>query len=97
MTQKTINLFLNRIYSKGPKQNNITKKIDVYHIDVIWSCDLLHMKDDGPENKRSYRPVSFMTDTFSKYGRTIPLTQRNSQTKANSCELVSITSKRNPT
>ena len=35
MTQKTIKTFIQGIYSKGPKQNNITNKTDVYHTDDI--------------------------------------------------------------
>ena len=37
MTQKTIKLFIDEIYSKPPKKNYPTNKTDVYHIDDIWS------------------------------------------------------------
>ena len=39
MTQKSINIFRNEIYSKGPKKSPLTNKTDVYHIDGIWSLD----------------------------------------------------------
>ena len=37
MTMKSNNLFINGIYSKGPKQIYPTDKIDVCHNDDIWS------------------------------------------------------------
>ena len=57
MTQKTINLFANEIYSKGPKRNYITNRTDVSHIDDIWSLDILDLKDYGTENNRRCRYV----------------------------------------
>ena len=50
MTKKSIKIFINEIYSKPPKKN--TNKTDVYHIDDIWSSDILDLKDYGPENKK---------------------------------------------
>ena len=35
MTQKTIEVFVNEIYSKGPKNKYITMKTDVCHFDDI--------------------------------------------------------------
>ena len=35
MTQKSIKIFINEIYSKGPERNYPTNKTDVYHIDDI--------------------------------------------------------------
>ena len=55
MTQKNIKLFLNEIYFKPPKKNYATNKTDVYHIDDIWSLDILDLKDYGSENNRGYR------------------------------------------
>ena len=48
MTQKTTKVFLDEIYSKGPKQNFITNKTDVYHIYNIWSLDVSELKDHNP-------------------------------------------------
>ena len=45
MTKKTIKIFINEIYSKPPKKTYSTNKTDVYHIDDIWSLDILDPKD----------------------------------------------------
>ena len=55
MTQKNIKIFVNEIYSKGPKRNFATNKNDVYHIDVTRSLDILDLKYCGPGNNRGYR------------------------------------------
>ena len=54
MTQKNIEIFIIEIYSKSPKKNYATNKTDVYHIDDIWSLDILDLKGYGPENNRGY-------------------------------------------
>ena len=64
MTQKNIKIFIKEIYSKGPKKNYATKKTYVYHIDEIWSSDILDLKDYGPENNRGYRYVLVIIDNF---------------------------------
>ena len=96
MTQKNIKIFINEIYSKPPKRNYITNKTDVYHIDEIWSLDILDLKDYGPENNRGYRYVLVVIDNFSKYGWTVPLKSRNAITIKDSFENVLISSKRKP-
>ena len=73
MTQKTIKIFINEIYSKPHKKKFNTKKTDVQHIDDIWSLHILDLKDYGPENNRRYRYVFVVIDSFSKYGWTTPL------------------------
>ena len=72
MTEKTIKLFLDEIYSKPPKKNYATNKTDVYHIDN-WSLDILDLKVYGEENNKGYRYVLVVIDKFSKIGWTIPL------------------------
>ena len=57
MTQKNIKSFINEIYSKRPKKKFTTNKSNVYHIDDIWSLDILDLKDYGPENNSRYRYV----------------------------------------
>ena len=37
MTQRTIDVLFNAIYSKAPKKNYITENNYVYHIDGNWS------------------------------------------------------------
>ena len=96
MTQKNIKIFINEIYSKPPKKNYVTNKTDVYHIDDIWSLDILDLKDYGPENNRGFRYVLVTIDNFSKYGWTIPLKNKNAQTIKDSFENILISSKRKP-
>ena len=96
MTQKNIKIFLNEIYSKPPKKYYATNKTDVYHVDDVWSLDILDLKDYGPENKKGYRYVLDTVDNFSKNGWTIPLKNKNAQTIKNSFENILISSKRKP-
>ena len=96
MTRKNIKIFINEIYSKPPKKNYITNKTDVYHIDDIWSLDILDLKDYGPENNRRYRYVLVIMDNFSKFGWTVPLKNKNAQTIKDSFENILISSKRKP-
>ena len=96
MTQKNIKIFINEIYSKPPKKNYPTNKTDDYHVDDIWSLDILDFKDYGPENNRGYRYVLVVIDNFSKLGWTIPLKNKNAQTLKDSFENVLLSSKRQP-
>ena len=96
MTQKNIKIFINEIYSKPPRKNYATNKTDVYHIDDIWSLDILDLKDYGPENNRGYRYVLVIIDNFSKFGWTIPLKNKNAQTIKDSFENILTNSKRKP-
>ena len=96
MTQKNIKIFINEIYSKPPKRNYITNKTNVYHIDDIWSPDILDLKDYGPENNRGYRYVLVIIDNFSKFGWTIPLKSKNAQTTKDPLENILLISKRKP-
>ena len=96
MTQKNIKTFINEIYSKPPKKIYDTNKTDVYHVDEIWSLDILDLKDYGPENNRGYRYVLVIIDKFSKFGWTVPLKNKNAQTIKDSFENILINSKRKP-
>ena len=96
MTQKNIKIFINEIYSKPPRRNYPTNKTDVYHIDDIWSLDILDLKDYGPENNRGYRYILVVIDNFSKYGWTVPLKNKNAQTIKDSFDKFFIKSKRIP-
>ena len=96
MTQKNIKIFINEIYSKPPKRNYITNKTDVYHIDDIWSLDILDLKDYGPENNRGYRFFLVIIDNFSKIGWTVQLKNKNAQTTKDSFENIIKSSKRSP-
>ena len=96
MGQKNIKIFINEIYSKGPKKNYATNKTDVYHIGDIWSLDILDLKDYGPKNNRGYRYVLVIKDNFSKFGWTVPLKNKNAQTIKDSFENIIKNSKRKP-
>ena len=96
MTQKNTKNFINEIYSKPPKKNYATNKTDVYHINDIWSLDILDIKDYGPENNRGYRYVLVVIDNFSKFGWTVPLKNKYAQTIKDSFENILISSKRKP-
>ena len=96
MTQKNIKIFINEIYSKPPKKNYATNKTDVYHIDDIWSLDILDLKDYGPENNRGYRYVLVIIDNFSKFAWTIPLKNKKALTIKDSFEIILMNSNRKP-
>ena len=96
MTQKNIKIFINEIYSKPLRKYYPTNKTDVYHIDDIWSLDILDLKDYGPENNKGYRYVLVVIDNFSKFGWTVPLKNKNAQTIKDSFENILISSKRSP-
>ena len=96
MTQKNIKIFINEIYSKPPKKYYPTNKTDVYHIDNIWSLDILDLEDYGPENNRGYRYVLVILHNFSKFGWTVALKNKNAQTIKDSFENILISSKRRP-
>ena len=89
-------IFINEIYSEPPKKNYITNKTDVYHIDDMWSLDILDLKDYGPENNRGYRYVLVTIDNFSKFGWTTPLKNKYAITIKDSFENILLNSKRKP-
>ena len=96
MTQKNIKMFINEIYSKPPKKNYITNETDVYYIDDVWSLDILDLIDYGPKNNRGYSYVLVIIDNFSKFGWTMPLKNKNTQTIKDSFGNILINSKRKP-
>ena len=55
---------------------------------------MLELKDDGPENKRGYRYVLVIKDTFSKFGWTVPLNNLEAITLEDSFENNVISSER---
>ena len=80
MTQKPINIFIKKFYSKGREQNYLTNKSDIYRFDDIWSVDKLELKACGPENNTGYRYVLVIINSFSKIVWTTPLKNKNAQT-----------------
>ena len=95
MSQKNIKIFINEIYSNPPRKSYPTNKTDVYHIDDIWSLDILDLKDYGPKHNKGYRYVLVIIDNFSKFAWTFPLKSKNAQT-IDSFENILINSKREP-
>ena len=96
MTQKSIKTFVEEIYSEPPKKKYPTNETDAYHIDDIWSLDVLDLKNYGPENNRGHRYTSVVIDNFSKLAWTVPLKNKNAQTKKDSFENSFVTWKRKP-
>ena len=96
MAQKNIKIFIDEIYSTPPKKYYPTNKTDVYHIDDIWSLDILDLKDYGPENNRGYRCVRVIIDNFSKFGWTVPIKNKNSETIKDSFKNILMNSKGKP-
>ena len=86
MTRRSIKTFIKEIYSKGSQRRYPTNRTDVYHIDDIWSLDILDLKDFGPENITGYRFVLVIFDNFSKFGCTVPLKNKDAKTIKNSFE-----------
>ena len=76
--------------------NYATNKTDVYHIDDIWSLDMIDLKDYGAETKRGYRYVLVIINNFSKIGWTVLLKNKNAQTIKESLENILISPKRKP-
>ena len=68
----------------------------MYHTDEIWSLNILDLKDYGLENNRGYRYNLVIIDTFSKFGWTVPLRDKNAQTIKDSFESILKNSKRKP-
>ena len=96
MTQKNIKIIINEIYSKPPNKNYTTYKTDVYHIDDIWSLGILDLNDYGPKNNRGHRYVLVIIDSFSNFGWTVILKNKNAQTIKDSFEIILLDSKRKP-
>ena len=95
MAQKTIKMIRNEIDSKPPKKNYNTNKTEAYHIDYIWSLDVLDLKYYGPENNKIYRYVLVVVDNFIKLFWTVPL-RKIAQTIKDSFENILVSSTRKP-
>ena len=96
MTQRTIEFFINEIYSKPPKKIYSINKTDAYHIDDFWSLVILDLKDYDPESNRFHRDVLVVVDIFSKSVWTVPLKNKNAETITIFFEKILISSKRKP-
>ena len=88
--------FIDEIYSEPPMRNFPTNKTIIKSIDDIWSSDLLDMNDYGPRNNKGYRYILVFLDNFSKFGWTIPLKNKYSQSIKDAFSQIFKTSKRKP-
>ena len=93
MTQKNIKIFLDEVYSKPPMNSYPTNKTEIFHIDDIWSLDILDLKYYAPKNNRRYRYVLVVIDNISKHGWKTPLKNKSAQTMKESFEKTLISSK----
>ena len=91
-----IKIFIDEIYSKPPRKNYPTNKIDYNHIYEIWSIDLADMLDYKVSNNKGFRYIFIKIDNFSKYLWAIPLKNKYSQTITNEFSNILTTSKRSP-
>ena len=73
-------IFIDGIYSKGPKKNYPTNKIVYKGIDDTWSIDLIQMDDYGVKNNDNYKYILTIIDNFSKFAWCIPLQNKYGQT-----------------
>ena len=95
MTQETIKIFIDGVYSKPPKKNYPTNRTVVYHIDVIWSLHTLDLKVYGPQNNRRFGYVLVEIDNFSNFVWTVPLKNKNPQIITDYFEMFFITPEQN--
>ena len=88
--------FFEEIYSRPPRKNYVNNKTDVNFFDDFRGLDILDLNDYGPEQIMGDRYVVVVIDNFSKFGRTVPLKNKNVQTLTNSFENILNSSKRSP-
>ena len=96
MKKDLTKLFTDEVYSKPPKKNYPTNKTMIKSIDDTWSSDLLDMNDYGPKNNKRYRYILVVFDNFSKFGWTIPLKNKFSQSITDAFSEIIKSSNRKP-
>ena len=89
-------IFIDEVYSKPPKKNYPTNKTMIKSVDDTWSSDLLDMNDYGPRNKKGYRYILVVFDNFSKFGWTIPVKNKFSQSITHAFSEIIKSSNRKP-
>ena len=88
--------FIVEIYSKPPKKNYPSNKTIIKSIDDTWSSDLLDMNDYGSKNNKGYRYILVVIDNFSKFGWTIRLENKFSQSITDAFSEIIKSSNRKP-
>ena len=96
MKKDLTKIFIDEVYSKPPKKNYPTNKTIIKSIDDTWSSDLLDLNDYGPKNNKSYRYILVVIDNFSKFGWTIPLKNKFSQSITDAFSEIIKSSNRKP-
>ena len=96
MKKDLTKIFINEIYSKPPKKNYPTNKTMIKSVGDTWSSDLLDMNDYGPKNNKGYRYILVVIDNFSKFGWTIPLKNKFSQSITDAFSEIIKSSNRKP-
>ena len=91
-----IKIFVDEIYSRPPNKNYETNKTMIKSVDDTWSSDLLDMNDYGPKNNKGYRYILVVIDNFSKFGWTIPLKNKFSQSISDAFSEIIKSSNRKP-
>ena len=89
-------IIIDEIYSKPPLRNYPTNKTIIKSIDDTWSSDLLDMNDYGIKNNKGYRYLLVVIDNFSKFGWTIPLKNKYTQSITEEFSQIVKSSKRKP-
>ena len=96
MKKDLTKIFIDEVYSKPPKKNYPSNKTIIKSIDDTWSSDLLDMNDYGPKNNKGYRYILVVIDNFSKFGWTIPLKNKFSQSITDAFSEIIKSSNRKP-
>ena len=96
MKKDLTKIFIDEIYSIPPKKNYPTNKTMNKSNDDTWSSDLLDMNDYGIKNNKGYRYILVVIDNFSKFGWTIPLKNKFSQSITDAFSEIIKSSNRKP-
>ena len=96
MKKDLTKIFIDEVYSKPPKKNYPTNKTMIKSVDDTWSSDLLDMNDYGPKNNKGYRYILVVIDNVSKFGWTIPLKNKFSQSITDAFSEIIKSSNRKP-
>ena len=96
MKKDLTKIFIDEVYSKPPKKNYPTNKTLIKSIDDTWSSDLLDMNDYDPKNNKGYRYILVVIDNFSKFGWSIPLKNKFSQSITDAFSEIIKSSNRKP-
>ena len=89
-------IFINEIYSKPPKENYPTNKIEYNYFEEIWSIDLADMIDYKSSNNQGYTYMFVILDTLRKHLWAIPLKNKSSETITIDFSNILTTSKQSP-